>query len=187
MREKIKNILFVISVFYSLVIVVFTVIINSNLTSTIELHDSEDNREKLKEYKQQLTNLEQNSCTEIINEIISYYEVTSYDGEVSLRKMFEYDFDNSFLFYYLKVKESCNLDDNQVKKYNLPIKFITASIQSDELYQRYYFQYELHLNDMTRLIIEPQLSSVEYQINRGMQLEIISSLIEISKGGNINE
>ena len=95
--------------------------------------------------------------------------------------MFEYDFDNSLLSYFLKIRENCNLDSNQEKKYNLPIKFITSSIQRDELYQRYYFQYELNINDITRLIIEPQLSGVEYQINRAMELEIISDLIKIAK------
>ena len=181
MKGKIKNMLFVISTFYSLVIVIFMVIISVNLINTIELHDSKENKEKINLYKQQLATLEQNSCTEVINEIITHYEATSYNGEVSLREMFEYDFDNSLLSYFLKIRENCNLDSNQEKKYNLPIKFITSSIQRDELYQRYYFQYELNINDITRLIIEPQLSGVEYQINRAMELEIISDLIKIAK------
>lgn len=188
MKEKIKNIVFVISTFYSLVIVIFMVIVSGNLTNTIELHDSEENKEKINLYKQQLATLEQNSCTDVINKIITHYEETSFDGEVSLREMFEYDFDNSLLSFYSKAKENCKLDNNEVEKHNLPIKFITSSIQRDELYQRYYFQYELYLNDITRLIIEPQLSGVEYQINRAMELEIISDLIEISKGEvGINE
>ena len=189
MKEKLKNILFIVSSFYSMVVVIFMLIVSSNLSDTIELQDLEENKSKLNEYKQQLANLEQNSCTEVINKIIEQYEKTSYDGEVSLREMFEYDFDNSLLSYYIGVKDNCNLDSNQQEKYNLPIKFITASIQRDELYEKYYFQYELKLSDYSnRLIIEPLISNVEYQINRGMQLEIISNLIEISSGEvSINE
>ena len=189
MKGKIKNILFVISIFYSLVIVILMVITSNNLTSTVELHDSKENTSKLKEHKEQLSTLKQNSCTEVINKIIRHYEETSYNGEVSLREMFEYDFDNSLLSYYIEVKDNCNLDNNQEKKYNLPTKFITSSIQRDELYEKYYFQYELKLSDYSnRLIIEPLISNVEYQINRTIQLEIISNLIEISSGEvNINE
>lgn len=181
MKENIKKTLFVISIFYSFVIVILMVITTNNLVTTIELHDSEENEVKLKEYKEQLANLEQNSCTEVIDKIIKHYEETSYDGEVSLKEMYEYDFDNSLLSYYSKVKENCKLSEGDLKKYNLPNKFITSSIQRDESYQRYYFQYELKIDDyLTRLIVEPSISSLEYQINRTMELEIISTLIEIS-------
>ncbi|MBQ9072740.1 MAG: hypothetical protein IJY25_06245 [Bacilli bacterium] len=181
MKENIKKILFIISIFYSFIIVVLMLITSSNLVATIELHDSEENRTKLKGYKEQLSALEQNSCTETIAEIINHYEETSYDGEVSIRKMYEYDFDNSLLSYYTQVKQNCKLSEVEENKYNIATNFITSSIQRDELYQRYYFQYELGINDyMTRLIVEPSITSIEYQINRNIELEIISNLIEIS-------
>lgn len=189
MKGNIKNILFAISIFYSIVVIILMSITFNNLTSIIELEDSKENRERLEEYKQQLSTLEQNNCTNVIHKIIKHYEETSYDGEVSLKEMYDYDFDNSLLSYYIEVKSSCNLDGEQEKKYNLPTKFITSSIQRDELYEKYYFEYELKLSDYSnRLIIEPLISNVEYQINRAMELEIISDLIEISsREVSINE
>ena len=189
MKETIKNVLFCISIFYSIIIITLMLITKNNLVSIVELHDSEENKNKLNNYKQQVSLLEQNSCTGVINKIIKHYEETSYDGEVSLRKMYEYDFDNSLLSYYTQAKESCKLNEEDEKKYNLPTKFITASIQRDEMYQRYYFQYELRINDyITRLIAEPLLSGVEYQISKNMELEILSILIEISsRDGVVNE
>ena len=50
---------------------------------------------------------------------------------------------NNILSYYLKIKENCNIDEQTEKRYNLPMKFITLYIQKDEIYQHYYFQYEL--------------------------------------------
>lgn len=189
MKENIKKVLFGTSIFYSLIIIVLMIIKTNTLVDTVELIDSEENKTKLNEYKEKLTTLNQNSCTKVINEIIKHYEETSYSGKVSLREIYEYDFDNSLLSYYIKVKDNCKISEADEKKYNLPFKFITSSIQRDELYIPYYFQYELGINDhITRLIIEPQIHGIEYQINRVAELEIISDLIEISsKEAIINE
>ena len=188
MKQNIKNILFIISIVYSLVIVILMLITNNNLITSVELHDSKENKIKLEQYKERLGMLKQNDCTKVIGEIISHYEETSYDGVVNLKEMFDYDFDNSLLNYYQKVKEMCKISDEKQKEYDLPVKFITASIQRDELYLTYYFQYELHFKDyINRLIIEPQIHSVEYQINRAAELEIINILIEHSSKGDTNE
>lgn len=189
MKENIKKILLCISIFYSITIIVLTSITASNLVSTVELKDTQENKTKIAEYKQQLMTLPQNNCTEVIGEIISYYNETSYEGKVNLKEMYKYDYEKSLLSYYLKTRESCKLSKQDEEKYNLPTKFITASIQKDEMYQRYYFQYELKLTDYnTRIIVEPLLTNLEYEINRTMELEIISSLIEIvGKEVAINE
>lgn len=69
-----------------------------------------------------------------------------------------------------------------IEKYNLPLKVMTASIQQDELFHRYYFQYEINIKDIfTRQIVEADLTNVEYTIRKGLELEVISNLIEINK------
>jgi len=189
MKKNIKNALFIISVFYSFVIIVLMCVTMNNLVTEVEVHDSEENKSKLINYKEQLSNLPQTNCTAVINKLILHYEGTSYDGVVNLSELYEYDEDKSLLSYYQKVKDGCNITEEMEKKYNLSMKFITSSLQWDELYQRYYFQYELKFTDYkTRLIVEPLLINLEYQINRTMELEIISSLIEIANGEvDINE
>ena len=189
MKKNLKNILFTISIFYSLVVVVLMCITINDLVTEVELHDLDENKEKLIEYKEKLSKLPQNSCVEIINDLINHYEETTYDGKVNLNEIYINQEDNSLLSYYQKVKESCNITEEKETKYNLPAKFITASIQWDELYKRYYFQYEIEIPDyMIRLIVDPEITNVEYQINRSMELEIIASLIEIaSEEAVINE
>lgn len=186
MREKIKNILFIVSAFYSIVIIILMCVTLVNMTETIELHDSEENKNTLISYKRQLSGLEKNDCTKVIEKIIKHYEDTSYDGDINIRERYEYDSENSILSYYGEAKDKCNISIEDTEKYNFPIKFLTASIQMDEIYQPYYFQYELSIKDFfVRLIAEPAITNVEYNINRGMELEIISSLIELSSEGVI--
>ena len=151
------------------------------MTDTIELSDTEINKNNLISYKTKLSELEKNNCTQVIEKMIKHYEDTSYDGNIDLKETYEYHFNNGFLTYYVETKENCNLSEETIEEYNLPIKFLAASIQVDEIYQPYYYQYELNLKDFfVRQLTEPYITNVEYNINRGMELEIISALIELS-------
>ena len=189
MKEKIKNIILTISEYYAVVTVLLMIFKINNIVDTVELTDSKENINKLNEYKEKYALLDKNSCTKLIGDVITHYEDTSYNGKVKLKDMWDYDGNNGLLSYYLKIKETCNFDDKILEEYNLPSKFLTASIQRDELYQRFYFEYELGFVDVyMRDIAAATLSSVEYNINRKNELEIIESLIEIySKGEIANE
>ena len=111
MKEKIKNVLFGISLFYSVVIVVLMCITLNNMKASIELNDSEENRNAIINYKEQLLTLEKNDCTKVIEKIIEHYEDTSYTGNVNLRDMYEYDNENSVLSYYGEAKEKCEISN----------------------------------------------------------------------------
>ena len=50
MKEKIKNVLFGISLFYSVVIVLLMCITLNNMKASIELNDSEENRNAIINY-----------------------------------------------------------------------------------------------------------------------------------------
>lgn len=187
MKEKIKNILFSISIFYSITLIILLIFNTLNLVTEVELNDSEENKIKLNEYKEEVKSLEKNKCTDIINQIIKYYEDTSYNGKISLKEMYNYGTENNLLSYYINLKENCNLSEENIKKYDLPLKVLSASIQQDELYHRYYFQYEINIKDIfTRHVIEANLTNIEYKIRKNLELEIISNLIEISKMEEIN-
>ena len=105
MLEKIKKSLFVISIFYSIVIITLTFSTLKEMTTKVELHDTDENRNTLINYKKELEKFDKNKCTETINKIIKHYEDTSYDGEVNLKEMYEYDLENGIISYYSKVKE----------------------------------------------------------------------------------
>jgi len=186
MKEKIKNQVFAISIFYSVVILVLMI---SNITSavtSIELYDSEENRNKLNEYKKEIATLNQNECTTTINKIVKYYENTSYNGKIELKDI--YNIEEGFLSYFGEMKDNCNLTDEQLKKYNLSNKFISSTIHQEEIFTKYYFQYELNFSDnLNRTIIEPTLYNIEYEISKNTQLEIISILLDISKEVVVNE
>ena len=47
MKEKLKNYVFGISIFYSLMILILMIINITSATTSIELHDSEENKNKL--------------------------------------------------------------------------------------------------------------------------------------------
>ena len=152
MKEKLKNYVFGISIFYSLMILILMIINITTATTSIELHDSEENKNKLNEYKKEIATLKQNDCTTTINKLINYYEATSYNGKIKLKDI--YNIEQGLLSYYGEMKENCNLTEEQLKKYNFPNKFITATIEQEEMFMKHYFQYELKFTDvLARTII----------------------------------
>lgn len=183
-KKNIRTGLLFVSIFY-IVSVVGLMIINFCLSkSNVELHDSDDNVKKIKELRQEALSLEVNSCTIVINDMITYYEKTSYDGKVNLKEM--YDMLNSenisFLEYYLQIKEHCGLTDAEREKYDYPHLFMTAVIQNEAMLQRYLYQYELGFKDLYfRMIAEPNLNNTEYLIRKRAELKAISNVIEMVK------
>ena len=184
MKKRMKGFIFSVSIFYSIIVLFFMVINLCNAVTSVELIDSKENKTKLTSYKQEILVLDQNSCTNVINNLINYYEQTSYNGEISLKEMYNLGNKTSLLSFYSLVKNQCKLSEKTTEKYNFPTKFLAASIQQDELFHRYYFQYELNIKDVfTRNIVEASMTSVEYKIRKNLELEIISDLIEIMKEG----
>jgi len=181
MKNKIKNILFSASIFYSVLIVGLMIFTFSTMTDSVELYDNDDNKVKLNNYKEIVSNMEDNECKKVINDIIKYYEDTSYNGSVNLKEMYDYDGNNGLLSYYFKVKDACNVSEVEEKEYDFPTKFISNIMYREVLYQKYYFQYELKFTDMyMRDIGEAQIHGTMYNASRNTLLDIISGLIEIS-------
>lgn len=181
MKGKIKNVLFSVSMFYSVLIVGLMIFTFITMTDSVELYDNGVNKVKLNNYKEIVSNMEDNECTLVIKDIIKYYEDTSYNGKVNLREMYDYDGENGLLFYSIKSKEGCNISETDEKEYDLSTKFLSSIMYREGIYQRYGFQYELKFTDMyLRDIAEASIYSTEYHISRKTILDIISSLIEIS-------
>ena len=185
MKEKIKKTVFSISIFYVVIVLVLMLISYFNATTSIELVNNEENIKELNKLKKELTSLENNSCTKEISKMIEYSENTSYNGKVNLKKVYE-NLDSKI--DYEKLFKVC--DVTKEEKDNLSNLFITNMVLEEELYShKYMFQYELGIKDFySRMVNEPGINSVEYNIIKKNELSIISNLIEIaSKGDYINE
>lgn len=187
MKENIKISLFGISIFYSLIVIILMIFSLMNSVDKIDFGDEYDDNGRLDEYKKEILLLENNSCTNTISEIIKYYEDTSYIGEVRIKDIYDYSLEKGIISFYIDVRDNCNINDEIVEEYDLSRKFLTATIQSDELFQRYYFQYEIGIKNISiRDIFEPTLSNIEYNIKKGMELEIIDDLINIVNQHEVN-
>ena len=80
------------------------------------------------------------------------------------------------------------ITEDVAKEHNLPIMFITASIQNDEIFGKYLYQYEINMKDLYfRNISEPALTSIENKIKNEMELKLIKDVLEIVKDLDIEE
>ena len=188
-KEKIKNIILNLSIFYMLVVSALVLFNIATSVSELELNDSEENKNKIEELRLLNNSLKQDECTKIIDDIINYYNNTSYNGTVKLNRLYSENKNIGFLSFYLDVKNACNITDEKAKELELPNTFVTAAIQHDELFQAYMYQYELKISDtITRMVIEPELNNINYTIRKNHELKAINALVEYAKERNgINE
>lgn len=197
MKEKLKTFLFHVSIFYSVVIIAMMLFSFFTAKTTIYLHNYLVlNKEKLNEIKNDVRLLEKNKCTDAINKLIEEYEVTSYDGEVNLRELHNYtygiekfdrEFTDKFNYYINEAMIQCNLSDDDDLKKKVSFNIVERNILTDELLNKYFYQYEIGLKDAYRLIVEHSSISSEYTFIKHIELDIISDLIEKLSNNEVSD
>jgi len=186
MKKKIKNIILYFSVFYMIIIVVLMIesYIGMN-TDIINLSVSDKNIEEINEYKNKISSLDNFACKKYLNSLVNRFEKDINREKMNLKDYYkEITGEDSILNYYTKDRENCEILTNDVMiKANMPIMFITASIQNDELVEDYFFQYELGFKDYkTRDLRKLSLVGVRYNIKINNELRIIEELLKIVSG-----
>ena len=184
MKEKIKLMLEGAFIFYTITIIILTIYNGKTINKTIEFPSNDEYTETLNTYKQQLSTMKKNNCNNTINNLINYYEKTNYTT-ITYKEYYNQTIKgqtSTLLSHYPTIKQACNLNEQTINKYNLNFLFLTGSIQFDEIIQNQSYNYEINIKDnFFRQIVEPNLTTYEYNINRKSILIIISNLIEISK------
>ena len=181
MKEKLKNTIFIISIIYSITIILLMLYTYTTSTNTIKLTDNKENITTLNNYKQRLNNIKPTPCTNSLNNLINHYENTSYNKKVNIKD--KYNEKDWIVDYFQPINNNCNLDKET--KESLSTKILTASIQFDEVLQKLYFQYELKIPDLNnRSLIEPNLDQIRYNINRKNQLDAIKTIIDLLEEDN---
>ena len=189
MKEKVKNILYGGSVIYSITVIVLMMISLLNSVTTLELSDNEERKSQINQYKQEILTMENKECATVINNMIDFYEKTSYAGEVKLKDIYNYFINDvgGYLLFYGEVRDNCNLKEEDMKDNYLPSKFVNISVGIDKLLNTYNFQYELTIKDyLTHQSMGIETLNVEYGIRKNNELEIISTIIKLSKEGDEN-
>lgn len=191
MQEKIKNWIAPISIFYMIIIIILMLITYFNAVSTLDLNRIDDFEEKISLYKKELNEIEDNTCKNYINDLISFVEKVNYDKKVKINQLFTDTYLNEeyILSYYLKGVNSCSkITEEKSKDYNLPNLFLIANLTNDRIIQKYFFQYELNIKDrLVENIMIPSDTAANYYNKQKIELMIIDNIIKIVKEDEINE
>ena len=188
MKDKIKNFVFSMLLFYSIFVVLIIVINMFNLRGKIEIHDNEDNLNRLSDLKARANNLEKNSCGLLVDQMISKYEETSYDGEVILSELYDLYWEGaSFLQFYSSFKTECGMSDEKIKELDLDYDVLNSITFFENVVNKHMFYYEISLSDKyMREISEASIGNIEYQTCKKSELDIIEKMINYV-GGEYNE
>lgn len=191
MKEKIKEHLVVISILYGIIIILLMGITYLKMDTHVEFQEDADFVVTLNNYKKEIMLLEDTNCKSTLNKLVDYIEQNNLSGKVNLKDYYNKVFYNneSILNFYVEIKNACPIITEEVaKEHNLPIMFITASIQNDEIFGKYFYQYEINMKDLYfRNISEPALTSIENKVKKEMELKLIKDVLKIVKDLDIEE
>ena len=182
MKERIKDGVLFIGIFYMIVIVILTIITYSNMVTKIEFSSGDElQNDELNEYRENISIYEDSVCKNYINTLINKIEKDINKTEIDLKGKYEEIISDSLLDYYSKARESCvSITNEKLIEEKMPVKFLTSTILVDEILSKYFFQYELGFKDIKmREVGEPSLETVENNIKIQNELQIINSLLKI--------
>lgn len=188
MREKIKNLIQYFLIGYMISIIILTIINMFGMKKTIELIDSSENIEKIKELKNEINNLEENSCKSLLNDMIKAYETTSFNGMVEYKKIHEIYWEGpSFLEFCNQIPNKCNISKEELNSMNMPYFALNSTSFIDNQVNKKVFDYELGIKDIfTRKILEGSRTNIDYQLSKQSEIIMIENILN-KIGGNINE
>ena len=186
MKKKIKTILYIFSIFYMSMIIVLMMMAYCDMrVDDIELTVNDEYVQKINSYKNKVSSLDNSTCKDYLNDLIKFIEKDVNRDKVSIKEYYkQITGEDSLLSYYSKGWETCDkLTSEIMQKENMPAMFLTASIQGDEIIEKYIYQYEMGFKDYElRNLREVSLEPVRNNIKINNELKIIERLIDIISG-----
>ena len=189
MKNKIKEFLLIISVFYGIVIVILMAITYFQMNDSIELETPQSFYTNMERYKKAADNIENENCKQEVNHLISGIEQFDLNGKTTAKDYFNRLFSSDRTTYrYEELLKACSISTEEAETKGLTHALLTSMIQRDEILRSYLFQYELSLKDFyARSVIEPNYQNVENTIKSQMEADAVRIVLEIVNGGDDNE
>lgn len=179
MKNKIKNYIYIFSIFY-MIIISFLIVINLfSINTKIHLSSLEEFNKTLNKYEKEVSSLSSSSCKDFINDLIKYVRSNNYEGEVDIIDL--YNKGNNILQYYTKGKNACNLSDEVLKDNYLVIDYLSSIIPYESIYNSNMFNYEISLKELFTKESKPDYLNLYTEVKRNNELSIISKYIKLAK------
>ena len=177
--KRLRDLLLSISVLFSIFALIFMIANLIFTKTTVELSSNSQISKEISRLKQDITELGEGECKTFLNETLFKIEKGNFNGSVKIKDLYNYINENAFLPTYTQAKEKCNITDEETEKYNLNSKYLGVIIMPDLIIDKYYFNYEFHLKDELRRVMEPDIDSITFNSYRLGALRIISDYIDI--------
>ena len=178
MKNLIQKIIFNFTIVY---ITIFSILTINNLIQIEDKLNTTPNYpiENLKTLKKKIDLLDNNECNQSIKDLYNASNTLMFNKTTKLKSFYETVNNNSIISNYFKVTQKCNLTDEL--KEELAPKVISAAMVYEELREKYFYQYEITIEDkLYREITETNLTNSKLQSGKYQEIEIIEKLIEVN-------
>lgn len=174
MKEKIKNIIITISIFYMISISLLTIINLHNTTTKIYVKMKDFTKEfiELKEKVESIDNIE---CKNSIKKMIDKSEKYVIKEKLDLKDLRK---NGSLIPEYGQTLKKCNISQKD-SEYLSPYVLNSVLIY-EEYFKDISYDYELSLRDIEgRIISEISMNHSKLNSNKHLEIELINKIIEV--------
>lgn len=179
--KRFKDLLLSIFIFGSTVVIIFIILSFFNVKRTVDVTNTKSNEIRYNNLKQRVNMLAEGECKTFLNEYIANTDKGYFEGEVKLKKLYDYYWNYPTMKYYELGKEKCNITQNELDEYGVPGKYLTLMTLPDSLFDKYMFTYELNLKSELRNLVEPSIDSLLYSSIRFQQIEILNDYVTLAE------
>ena len=174
MKEKIKYIITIISIFYMIIISILTIITLNNVNNEIDVTMNNFSSD-FTNLRNKLDNIKNKECRDSIEKMIDKSEKYVIKDKLDIKDLYK---NGSLLPEYGKVLKKCNIKDTNTKK--LSFYILNSMMTQEDYIQNAIYQYELSLKDKeTRLIGEISINNLKLNANKNLEIELINKIIEV--------
>ncbi len=192
MKDKIKRSLTNFTIIYIITITILAFISYFSFQDEIEIGNNNDSfNEKITFYKSEINQLKDNNCKEYLKTLVNFVENDNKERNIKVRDYYqelekESNKDQSIIYYYVKAKENCPMINDKINdEYDLTSLFLTAHMQSENIFKDYYFKYEIGIKDIANSEVMPNTLVINQNIKASAESRIINNLIEIIKNSEV--
>ena len=194
MKEKIKNIIFNGAITYTIIIIMLMIINICDSGKELDFGNIDFNFEKLNQYKQEVSMIENIECRNVINGMIEHYENTAYQGKVNIKKLNDDLWNKWPMSGYALTNElsnRCSISEQVLDENNFTYKALLVAGTLGTLPDVYNSGYELTIPDYIFIENSRYATKVAntlsfYRFFKTIELELIEDAIGMAKEGEGN-
>ena len=180
--RKAKDCIFIVAISYMLIILFLIMHLFIIKKPYIELKTPQVVKDSYNVLKMEIETIKNKECKAAVSDLLAKSIINSYDGKVSINKLYDYIAPVNVTKDYDIINKKCNISPSKVSEYNIDNKYLDMMTLRQAMVSNYFYQYELSFHDELSREYYDNLTKVSYNTLKYTETELLENYIRIIGG-----